>query len=76
MEKTGWKIIAIIFIILFILETMFLIWAFNLGEQAEVNESKCVYSICDGFKSYQYDQYSNMCYCFVNGEVIKEKYVD
>jgi hypothetical protein len=75
MEKTGWKVIAIIFIILFILETSFLIFAFNLGTSIIENESECSINVCEDYLSYYYDTYTNMCYCYENHEVVKEQYI-
>jgi hypothetical protein len=71
----GWKVTAIIFILLFIAETSFLIYALNLGIETEKNEYECAYNICGDYQSYNYDDYSDMCYCFENNEIVVERYI-
>jgi len=71
----GWKITAIVFIILFILETCFLIWAFNLGTQMIENENECAINVCNDYETYYYDDYNNMCYCYLNHEITHQEYL-
>ncbi|MFW6233409.1 MAG: hypothetical protein ACOC3Z_01980 [Nanoarchaeota archaeon] len=81
MNKKAWKITAIIFIILFIVETLILISIFNLGNKAIENENTCVYQICElgepssKYDSYYYDTTEDFCYCYKNNEVAKKKYI-
>jgi len=75
-----WKIVAIIFIILFILETIFIIWLFNIGTDSIETENHCAYEICnldesDRFDAYFSDDWENICYCFKNGEIEHQKYI-
>ncbi len=76
----GWKVTAIIFIILFTLETILLGWMINEGTEMISRESECSINICGKIEesvSYYYDTYTDICYCF-NGieEVIKETYLN
>lgn len=75
MEEKTWKILAIVFMVLFFLETIILIWAFNIGTEAIDNESKCAYNICEGSDTYQYDTYDKLCYCFEEGEITYQEYM-
>lgn len=75
MKEKGWKITAIVLMVLFVLETMLLIWAFNVGTEAIGNESECAYNICEGYDAYQYDDYSKVCYCFEGKEITHQKYI-
>jgi len=72
--KPIWKIIAIIFIISFVLETLFIIWAYNIGDASIKQDEKCSGICLNG----NYDQYalnSNICYCYLNGEVAHQEYL-
>ena len=78
----GWKVTAIIFIILFILETSLLVWAWNSGSQSIQNENECVYDVCElgnavpNYDTYSYDDYTGMCSCYLNHEVVKTKILE
>lgn len=77
MEKDTWKIIAIIFMILFILETLFLFYAFNLGVEIETNDLKCSDEICYNLDatSYLYEDTYSLCQCYKNGEIIYQEVI-
>ncbi len=62
MEKTGWKILAIIFMVLFIVETLFLVWALALAYAEEEKTYECYYDICNGSADALYD--TGVCYCY------------
>jgi len=75
-----WKITAIIFIILFILETLFTIWAYSIGTKEIENETKCQADICgktilgvNEYTSFFYED--NICYCYKNGEIAYQEYI-
>jgi len=81
MEKKGWKITAITFIILFIFIISYFIYALLLGLQIEKNEIKCSMEICEGtrgenYDSYQFDYYNDICYCYKNHEIVKTRIMD
>lgn len=72
----GWKVTAIICIILLILETAFIFWAGKVGNEISQNEKKCAYNICiaQGYNSYTYDSVMQLCSCYDNGRLkITEK---
>ena len=75
MDKKGWKTIAIIFIVLFILETILIIYSFNLGVGMIERENDCAYNICADYETYYYDDYEQLCYCFIDGEIEHQEYI-
>ena len=78
-KKNPWKIIAIVFIILFVLETLLFIWIFSLGTSAINNENECAVNICGEIEeavSYYYDSVEQMCYCIDStDETVKQQFI-
>jgi len=77
MEKTGWKTLAIVFISLFVLETIFGVWITSIGMNVINNEKECSNNICGEqiYDSYYYDEYKQVCTCFINHEPIITRYL-
>ena len=75
MEKTGWKITAIVFITLFILLSVFVIYIWNMGAQMIANENECAINICGDYDTYYYDDYEETCYCFTGEDITQQKYL-
>lgn len=83
-KKNIWRTVAIIFIALAVLEAIILIIWWNTGTKYMENENKCAYDIC-GFSSitgespefdaYLYDDVVDICYCYKDGEVVKQEYL-
>ncbi len=73
----GWMIVAIIFIVLFILETIFLIWFVGTGFKALDKETECQVNVCtkNGYDAFDLDLGTNICYCYKNGEVVYQEYL-
>jgi len=73
MEKTGWKITAIIALILLICSVVALVLIFRAGQQYELKRQTCAYDICGMDKqehdSYFYADMDDYCYCFLKGEL-------
>lgn len=62
MEKSTWKIIAVIAIILVVAESCFIGWLFYIGQKELDNYNECVYETC---KEYPYAEVSNgVCICY------------
>jgi hypothetical protein len=79
-EKTegcwkGWKVLAIIFIILFILETSFIIWGINLATDEENRKSECAYNTCKDYDAFFYEPTSQICYCYTDKEIVYQKFM-
>ena len=71
----GWKITAIIFIVLFTLQCAFIIWGVTLAVDAEDKEADCSWNVCEDYASYRYYPYDKFCQCFEDGEVVKTAYL-
>lgn len=73
MEKQVWKIIAIVFVCLFIFENIFIFYnlAIVVEQKQEMNE--CIYNICSEYDEGQYED--NVCTCYerVEGILISKK---
>jgi len=78
-RTNHWKTIAIIFIVLFVIETSFIVWMFSVGISMSNKENECAINICGDVEesvSYFYDEYEQICYCMdSNGETIKQEFV-
>ena len=57
-----WKIIAIIFISLFIAETLFILWSVSLVVREEKRTMECWYEICEDHVEAVYDD--KLCTCY------------
>ncbi len=73
-KVNGWKVTAIIFIVLFILETIGFVGLMVWGT-AILKESECIYNICSGADAYVYYESSEVCECYINHELIKSEYM-
>lgn len=73
--ENKWKTIAIIFIIITILETSILYWAWDTGTDIIENENECMYNICSEAETYIYYEYEQVCECYIDNEIIKSKYI-
>lgn len=77
--SNGWKIVAIIFIILFLLETAFIIWAIDYSLKDEERMNVCYYEVCSGADDAYYENY--LCSCLNwnvdsgSYETVKTKYM-
>jgi hypothetical protein len=74
----GWKVTAIIFIILFLLETISFIWIAQIGTDVINNENICSINVCGNnqYDSFYYDSIENICYCYTNGEITYQEVLE
>lgn len=72
----GWKVVAIIFIILFILETASLVFFWRLGTNMIEKETECSVNVCQNYDAFAYDDYAQMCYCYTGNEIALEQYIN
>jgi hypothetical protein len=73
-----WRILAIILIILFVLENVFLFSAYKIGQKEMRRENTCQLNLCQsaGYSAYNYESYTHTCSCFnSNGQVGATHYV-
>jgi hypothetical protein len=62
-EKTNkWKIIAIVFIILFFCLVAFIIYGLYLNSQDEKKTYECWYNLCGEYADAEFSE--NICYCY------------
>jgi len=79
--NNGWKITAIIFIVLFVLETAFVVWAVSLANDTLALENECIYDVCDLgnddslYETYYIDSIDKICSCYIDDEVKLSKYL-
>lgn len=62
MEKTGWKVLAIILMIIFLLEIITLIFFYKVGTDEVEKDELCAYDICAEYP--QAERTGNVCYCY------------
>lgn len=62
MKSTTWKVIAIIFIVLFILENVWFIWAILYTNHEEARIKTCYYDICS--ENYDAAFEDDICTCY------------
>lgn len=61
----SWKTVAIIFIILFTVETMAFVFIINLGRDVIKKEQECIQMCLNKWGSvYYYDEVTEVCSCF------------
>jgi len=71
----GWRTSAIVFIVLFVLQSMFVVWIFKAGNDLIDAENKCSVNVCDGYESYYFDNLERMCYCLNDQDIEYQKYI-
>ena len=76
-ERKGYKTSTIILSIIVILETLFIIWIFNIGNEMIEQENECAINICNDeiYESYFYDDYEEVCYCYGDNELVYQEYI-
>lgn len=75
----NWKILAIVFMVLFTLETLYVVWSFWYYTKEEQRTYECYYDICSENYDAHYD--GEVCTCYdldVFGEysIAKTEYMD
>ena len=73
-----WKLIAIIFIVLFVLETSFVLWGLKINADYERDYYSCMYDICEDYPYADYLEPICSCYDYdIMGELViaKEDYI-
>ena len=57
-----WKTLAIVFIILFTLETLYICWAVSYSNDLIEKQEKCYYELCEEYPEALVE--GNVCYCY------------
>ena len=74
----GWKITAIVFILLFVLETAFVGWGLYLVQHEEEVRADCYWNICENYPYAEWNVQTadNVCYCYDEDyELVTTKYM-
>lgn len=71
----GWKILAIVLLVILVLENAFILWGVSLVNKDTANEKECMLNICQDYSSYYYNVDQQMCSCYENKEVKYQKYL-
>lgn len=71
MNKSSWKILAIVSIISLIVLILFVGYAWNLGAEIQMKEIKCYSDVCQEHQAYTYDTTSSQCICYEDKEPVK-----
>ena len=71
----SWKTLAIVFMILFVLETSLIIFVYNLGTKQIDNRTKCSNEVCFNAKAsaFVYDDSTSTCSCYEGDNIIKQE---
>lgn len=82
MDKKGWKIFAIISIVVNILLISGFFWGLSSVNESIENDNFCYYDFCDVDNDespaymYIYDEYEKVCTCYNEyNEIIQETYL-
>jgi len=70
-DKSGWKVIAIMFILLFILSWFLFGYITKLGLEELANEEKCQFDICSNYEAFYFD--GRICFCYEGNNVVLYK---
>jgi len=74
--KNVWKTIGIVFIALFVIETLLISWVVIEGNQSIEKETECAVNICSEADSYYFDYYEEVCYCYQENELYYMEYMN
>jgi len=73
-QKNNWKMIAIIFIVLFLVETFFIIWSLVIYSQIEQKTNECLYNVCSNYPEAWYENGVCLCYNYnASGSLVVDK---
>ena len=77
MGAKAWKVTAIIFILLFLIETALVVWIFSVGINEINQETECQINVCNKpeYTAYEFDTVDNMCYCYIEDEVAYKEFI-
>ena len=62
MDKTTWRLIAIIFIILFSVMVIWFTWSYIYVTQQEKLTNICYYEVCEDYPEANYEDHLCSCY--------------
>jgi hypothetical protein len=69
----GWKITAIVFMILFVVNALLFVYITRVGLEEIEKEEECKINICEDADAYNF--IDNICFCYEGDEVIHQERV-
>jgi len=73
MEKTTWKTIAIILLLVCLVESSIIILSYNYAKHINKQNAICSSRVCIDYMGYTYDDVSETCFCYEAGELVKSE---
>lgn len=73
--KNGWKVIAIVFIITTIIGFSIVGWFMYEGNRVINQENECSYNVCADYDAFYYDVWEDVCYCYLDNEIVYQEYI-
>ncbi len=70
--SNGWRTLAIILLVIVVLETLVIGWAWNIGTTEIKNQNECSLNICAEADAYYYGD--GVCECYSAGEIYHSYY--
>jgi len=71
--KNPWKTVGMVFISLFVLQTLIFGWLMMEGTKIIKMEEECSINVCSEAETFYFDEYTRECYCFVGDELITQQ---
>lgn len=72
---TNWKTLAIILAVILLLQSLLLIYFWNMGGVIIDNENICSINVCADDDFYDYDTYTKICSCYKGTDLAKQEYM-
>lgn len=74
-NRKGWKILAIILLVILVLENAMIFWGVSLVNKDTSNEKECMLNLCSNYSAYYYDINQKICSCYEDKEVKFQEYM-
>jgi len=71
----GWKTVAIILLVVFILENALIFWGLKLVSEDTNRENECTINVCAEHEAYLYDHETQICECYDDGMLMKQEFI-
>lgn len=72
----GWKVAAIIFIIIITLLAGLIIWGYTEAMEEIEKEKECMGETCWDYEYYSYNTDLDLCTCYLGNEVAYQEFLD
>jgi hypothetical protein len=65
-KTNGWKVLAIILLVVVILENSLIAYGYFSNKQIEKETNVCYYDLCEDYPNAYYNYESKLCDCYEN----------